>query len=439
MRVSDDGHIKWMKHKDKWPKLRDRGFIRTNFIPSVYGLTDLYLTEKGFNKAKESKMRRKAYQTFDYLWFEDEEFGDDFSAAGLMLAELGGDLDDFSIYWGDEEGNFVRYLNDVEKDQLEDYANMYKQEWKDKKSAYEMFDYSKAPKTPWGPADYVKEILRGVRWVGTPGHGGLMISEGVARKNLSPLARSMGDKYGGYICYEEDVAWAIPVYEWPEMGVILNEKTKTQGQPSSIEGVKENAGRIIEQYWPEYFEKMESGGMEEKPKLVPGMVLELLHDQPMTKGLNLRKGEKFKVKEIRGKYIVLDDFGGMLRVRLPKDWYYYSDEHFKVDKGKNASKRFISGFFYRLATSEQKLNFLRDKYDLSNESIDYIQEADPTKKGIYLDWIARQLKRKILRFPEDVEKLKSALGLFDKFKISLGIFLFLHPFKKNKYSYISLL
>jgi len=91
---------------------------------------DLYyqLNYSGINVVS-SKMK-----TYDYLWFENEELGDDFSAAGLMLAELGGDADDYSIYWGDKEGVFTRYLNDEEKDELEDYANIYKQEWKDKRS-----------------------------------------------------------------------------------------------------------------------------------------------------------------------------------------------------------------------------------------------------------------------------------------------------------------
>lgn len=36
------------------------------------------------------------------------------------------------------------------------------------------------PNTPWGKADSVTEIIRGVRWVATPGHGGLGVARGVA-------------------------------------------------------------------------------------------------------------------------------------------------------------------------------------------------------------------------------------------------------------------
>lgn len=73
--------------------------------------------------------------------------------------------------------------------------------------------------TPWGKADQIEPLERGISHVGTPGHGGLMISMGYANKHLSAAARKQGDAYGGYLAYEEDSQWMIPMFElrhlWP--------------------------------------------------------------------------------------------------------------------------------------------------------------------------------------------------------------------------------
>lgn len=70
--------------------------------------------------------------------------------------------------------------------------------------------------SPWGKADSVNTIARGIHWVSTPGHGGLMIATGVARKLLSEAARKQGTTFGGYLAYEEDCQYAIAVYELKE-------------------------------------------------------------------------------------------------------------------------------------------------------------------------------------------------------------------------------
>lgn len=73
--------------------------------------------------------------------------------------------------------------------------------------------------TPWGAAQYQKSIVRGVTFVGTAGHGGVMVSKGFAEKNLSPAAIKRGIVYGGYYAYEEDCDYAIPKYELVQAGI----------------------------------------------------------------------------------------------------------------------------------------------------------------------------------------------------------------------------
>lgn len=70
--------------------------------------------------------------------------------------------------------------------------------------------------TPWGQSDYEKKYRRGVTLVGTPSHGGFMIAEGTARELLTPAAQAEGQRFCGYLCYEEDCDAAIILYELPE-------------------------------------------------------------------------------------------------------------------------------------------------------------------------------------------------------------------------------
>lgn len=75
----------------------------------------------------------------------------------------------------------------------------------------------KAPRSPWGKVQEVTTLGRGVRWVSTAGHGGLMVSKGCAKTLLSPNAIHLaGDEWNGYICFEEDCACILPLLERPE-------------------------------------------------------------------------------------------------------------------------------------------------------------------------------------------------------------------------------
>jgi hypothetical protein len=78
-------------------------------------------------------------------------------------------------------------------------------------------------KTPWGTADEILRITRGVSWVNTPSHGGLMVANGTAQKSLTPKAIEYSEKFGNYIAYEEDCAYAIPFFQNPQWKRLLDE------------------------------------------------------------------------------------------------------------------------------------------------------------------------------------------------------------------------
>ena len=70
--------------------------------------------------------------------------------------------------------------------------------------------------TPWGKADYIKNVAPCAYWVGTPGHGGLMIARGTAKKVLTAACVKRGQVFSGYLAYEEDCQYALVAYERPE-------------------------------------------------------------------------------------------------------------------------------------------------------------------------------------------------------------------------------
>lgn len=56
--------------------------------------------------------------------------------------------------------------------------------------------------TPWGKADTIREICPGIKWVTTPGHGGMLVDE-----KLNQAVRIHRNTSGWY---EEDCEWCIP-------------------------------------------------------------------------------------------------------------------------------------------------------------------------------------------------------------------------------------
>ena len=105
--------------------------------------------------------------------------------------------------------------------------------------------------TPWGEADYVDELSEDMVVVGTPSHGGIGIRVGsdiakqIPRKAIGGFNRIQN----GYIWFEEDCGWAIPIY--------LSEKaaelyTKNMDEIKKV-SVIDFAARMVKQYYAELY------------------------------------------------------------------------------------------------------------------------------------------------------------------------------------------
>lgn len=103
--------------------------------------------------------------------------------------------------------------------------------------------------SPWGQVDYKTDLMRGVIWVGTPGHGGMGVAKGVAKKLLSPHAIMMGEEYGGYYWFEEDVAWTIAAYD---SEVIMNAMNNNSSFSGKVD--RDYLEKTIKDYFPKYFQ-----------------------------------------------------------------------------------------------------------------------------------------------------------------------------------------
>jgi hypothetical protein len=90
--------------------------------------------------------------------------------------------------------------------------------------------------TPWGTSQQVETIARGIHWVSTAGHGGLMVSAGVAEKVLSQQAIKVAHpgRCGGYVCFEEDCSYAVAFFERPEWKRHLDAKSLAEWQCSEF-------------------------------------------------------------------------------------------------------------------------------------------------------------------------------------------------------------
>jgi len=80
--------------------------------------------------------------------------------------------------------------------------------------------------TPWGKADDVTLVKRGIYWVSTPSHGGVMIDRKVGDSVLSDDAKKVGAGFGftpanpwskDWYVFEEDCDWRIAANEIPEI------------------------------------------------------------------------------------------------------------------------------------------------------------------------------------------------------------------------------
>lgn len=69
----------------------------------------------------------------------------------------------------------------------------------------------------WGAIQHTTVLKKGLKIVSTAGHGGVMVTSRYAEKHLSEAARKRGERYGNYLCYEEDCDMSIPLFESPDV------------------------------------------------------------------------------------------------------------------------------------------------------------------------------------------------------------------------------
>jgi len=207
------------------------------------------------------------------------------------------------------------------------FGKMYRTAGEDGSWSDYPFPDPKAPKTPWGPAQGVYNIIPGVRWFTTAGHGGLMVSPSVARKMLTPAAVKLGDFWGGAYWYEEDIEYSIPMYEHPEWDKILAQKagggTLTQ----------EQHGAKIRQWNPKYFTLLEAGETHlVQPK--KGMTLEFLKPLMFGRAYPIRVGDAGQIVAVTGSSIKfnLDRYPGV-RFSLNMRNYIEGDVRIKTAGG----------------------------------------------------------------------------------------------------------
>jgi hypothetical protein len=84
-------------------------------------------------------------------------------------------------------------------------------------------------RTPWGKADYVKEVAPGIWQVSTPGHGGYKLD-----RARNARVHAAWRQPGGW--YEEDCAWAIVELTFP-----------------ALAKEAEHAARTVKEYWPDKY------------------------------------------------------------------------------------------------------------------------------------------------------------------------------------------
>jgi len=157
-----------------------------------------------------------------------------------------------------------------------------------------------APITPWGRAQTLEKIGKGLAWAMTAGHGGLAVSAGMARKNLSHAALKEGRLMGGYYWFEEDVAWAIPFYEMDEWRVLdarhSHRRTKL---------TRERVEKVVAQWFKKYMADTKGRG-EKAPKPPKKGDKVVFNETIEFKSRTIKKGEVGHIYKVTpGKYQIL--------------------------------------------------------------------------------------------------------------------------------------
>jgi hypothetical protein len=86
------------------------------------------------------------------------------------------------------------------------------------------------PWTPWGKADYLKELGEGCMIVATPSHGGMFVPRAVMDKyypkGVSVPSYSTSDASMGGVWYEEDCDMQLPLALLPVSVTLVTEEVQ---------------------------------------------------------------------------------------------------------------------------------------------------------------------------------------------------------------------
>ena len=80
---------------------------------------------------------------------------------------------------------------------------------------YKSYPDKFGPPSPWGRIQHSYNFEKGIRLVDTASHGGFMLSKKFAEENISftTLKDYPPLEFGNFLCYEEDCAIEIVLYE----------------------------------------------------------------------------------------------------------------------------------------------------------------------------------------------------------------------------------
>jgi hypothetical protein len=113
--------------------------------------------------------------------------------------------------------------------------------------------FAEPRESPWGRVQHSDTLCPGVFLVSTEGHGGIMVAKEMTAI-LSPAAIKCGDKYNGYLAFEEDCQEKVVLRELLDKKIwAIPERVKDAA------AFEENINKNIRDYNPDYWRVRQSG------------------------------------------------------------------------------------------------------------------------------------------------------------------------------------
>lgn len=109
--------------------------------------------------------------------------------------------------------------------------------------------------TPWGYADSMKEIVKGVTLVGTPSHGGLRVDKKEFNKLVmdADFLKGVAIVSKNYYWFEEDCAAALFLFDAPQVIEPYLRKTRREYSKDRAEEFFQGIKKIVKYFYKDYF------------------------------------------------------------------------------------------------------------------------------------------------------------------------------------------